>query len=206
MPALLQIDSSPSPRSVSRELTAEFVKKWKEANPQGTVAVRDLVENPPAPVNGAWIGAAYVPRDARTAEQNAALSVSDELVDELLSADEIVIGVAMHNFSIPSSLKLWIDQIVRVGRTFNAGPEGYAGLVTGKKATIVVASGADYSEGSPFAAYNHADPYLTAVFGFLGITDLKVIKAGSTRALFSPETDRATFLKPVIEKMHATFA
>jgi FMN-dependent NADH-azoreductase len=77
MPTLLQIDSSPSPRSVSRELTAEYVKKWKEANPQGTVVVRDLVQNPPAPVNSAWIGAAFIPADARTAEQNAALSVSE---------------------------------------------------------------------------------------------------------------------------------
>ena len=206
MPTLLQIESSPSPYSVSRELTAEYVKKWKEANPQGTVVVRDLVQNPPAPVNAAWIGAAYVPKDARTAEQNAALSASDELIDELFSADEILIGVAMHNFSIPSTLKLWIDQVVRVGRTFNAGPEGYAGLVTGKKATIVQASGADFSEGSPFASYNHADPYLGAVLGFLGVTDVKVIRAGGTRVLFSPDTDRAAFLKPVIEKLDAVFA
>jgi len=206
MPTLLQIDSSPSPYSVSRELTAKFVKKWKEANPQGTVVVRDLVQNPPIPVNSAWIGAAYVPKDARTAEQNAALAQSDALIDELFNADEIVIGVAMHNFSISSYLKLWIDQIVRVGRTFSVGPNGYAGLVSGKKVTILAASGADYSEGTPFAPYNHADPYVAAVFGFLGVTDLKVIRAGGTSALAKPETDRTAFLKPVIEKVDAVFA
>jgi FMN-dependent NADH-azoreductase len=206
MPTLLQIDSSPSPRSVSRELTAEYVKKWKEANPQGTVVVRDLVQNPPAPVNSAWIGAAFIPANARTAEQNAALSLSEELIDELLSADEIVIGVAMHNFSIPSSLKLWIDQVVRVGRTFSREQNGYVGFVTGKKATILQASGGDFSESSPLSAYNHADTYLAAVFGFLGVTDLKVIKASGTAALFDPQTDRVAFLKPVIEKVDAVFA
>ena len=206
MPTLLQIDSSPNPHSVSRELTAEFVKKWKEANPQGTVVVRDLVQNPPVLVNGAWIGAAYTPRDARTAEQNAALSLSDELIDELLSVDEIVIGVAMHNFSVPSSLKLWIDQVVRVGRTFARETNGYVGLVSGKKVTILQASGADFSEGSPLSGYNHADTYLATVLGFLGITDLKVIKAGGTAVLFDPQTDRAAFLKPVIEKLDAVFA
>jgi FMN-dependent NADH-azoreductase len=206
MPTLLQIDSSPSPFSVSRELTAEFVKRWKEANPEGRVVVRDLVQNPPAPVNSAWIGAAYVPKDTRTAEQNAALAQSDTLVDELLNADEVVIGVAMHNFSISSYLKLWIDQVVRVGRTFRIGPEGYVGLVSGKKVTIVAASGADYSEGSPFAAYNHADPYVAAVLGFLGVKDVKVIQAGGTAQLRSPDVDRATFLKPVIEKLDAVFA
>jgi FMN-dependent NADH-azoreductase len=205
MPTLLQIDSSPNPRSVSRELTAEFVKKWKEANPQGTVVVRDLAENPPAPINGAWIGAAYTPKDARTLEQNAALSQSEELIAELFSADEIVIGVAMHNFSIPSVLKLWIDQVVRAGRTFSAGPNGYKGLVTGKKATILAASGGDYSEGKPFSAFNHADPYLATVFGFLGIP-VKVVQAGGTSALFNPETDRAAFLKPTIEEVRALAA
>jgi FMN-dependent NADH-azoreductase len=206
MPTLLQIDSSPNPHSVSRELTAEFAKKWKEANPEGTVVMRDLVQNPPAPVNSTWIGAAFTPKEARTPEQNAALSLSDELIDELFSADEIVLGVAMHNFSIPSTLKLWIDQVSRVGRIFATGPNGYVGLVTGRKATIVVASGADFSEDSPYSAYNHADPYLTAVFGFLGITDVQVIKAGGTSVLFNPATDRVAFLKPVIEKVNAVFA
>jgi FMN-dependent NADH-azoreductase len=206
MPTLLRIDSSPSPHSVSRELTTEFVRKWKEANPQGTVVVRDLVQNPPAPVNAGWIGAAYVPADTRTAEQNAALSQSDALVDELFAADEIVIGVAMHNFSISSYLKLWIDQVVRFGLTFSVGPDGYKGLVTGKKGAILVASGAVYSEGSPRSAYNHADPYLATVLGFLGITDVKVIQAGGTRVLFSPDTDRAAFLKPTLEEVRALVA
>ena len=205
MPTLLQIDSSPNPHSVSRELTAEFVKKWKEANPEGTVVVRDLAENPPAPINGAWIGAAYTPQDARTAEQNAALGLSEELIEELFNADEIVIGVAMHNFSIPSVLKLWIDQIARAGRTFRTGPSGYVGLVTGKKATILAASGGNYAEGTPFSAYNHADPYLASVLGFLGIA-VKVVQAGGTSALFSPDADRAAFLKPAIEEVRALVA
>ena len=206
MPTLLRIDSSPNPHSIGRELTAEFVKKWKEANPQGTVVTRDLVQNPPPPVNAAWIGAVYVPVDARTAEQNAALAQSDVLTDELLNADEIVIGVAMHNFSVSSYLKLWIDQIVRSGRTFSAGPDGYAGLVKGKKVTILVTSGADYSQGTAFASFNHADPYVATVLGFLGITDLKVIQTGGTSALARPGADRAAFLKTAIDRVDAVFA
>src|ERR1700761_2737568 len=152
MPKLLQLDASPLETSVSRELTREFVASWKAANPHGTVLYRDLARFTPAPINQAWIHAAYTPADSRTAEQNALLASSDELIRELHSADEIVIGVPMHNFSIPASLKLWIDQIVRAGRTFSYGADGVKGLLQVRKATLLVSSGGFYSPGSPFAA------------------------------------------------------
>ena len=100
---------------------------------------------------------------------------SEELIQELESADEIVIGVPMHNFSIPSSLKLWIDQIARAGRTFTYGANGPKGLLQNKKATLLVASGGVYSPESPAAALNFVDPYLKAVLGFLGITDVRIL-------------------------------
>src|SRR5271167_1163626 len=134
MPTLLHLDTSPLPTSVTRELGREFEKTWKTAHPDGEVIYRDLAVSAPVPLNGAWVGAAYTPEAARTEEQKAALRLSDELIAELERADEYVIGVAMHNFSIPSVLKLWIDQIVRRGRTFSYGAEGPKGLLSGKKA------------------------------------------------------------------------
>src|ERR1700694_2412978 len=118
MPPLLHLDSSPLEGSISRELTREFVKPWQTPHPDGTVIYRDLAAKPPKPVDTAWIYSSFTPEASRTPEQKAALATSDELIAELERADQYVIGVAMHNFSIPSVLKLWVDQIVRSGRTF----------------------------------------------------------------------------------------
>ena len=206
MPTLLQIDSSPTgDRSVSRALTAEFVKNWQAANAGGTVVTRDLTTTPLEPVTGLWIGSAYTPEDKRSAEQNEALALSDTLVEELLSADEYVFGVPMYNFGVPGAFKLWIDQIARVGLTFAYVDGKPQGLVQGKKATFFVASGGDYSAGSPFASYNFVDPYLRAVFGFLGVTDQTFQDAGGTMAL-NYGADRAEFLAPQIQAIQAKFA
>src|SRR3954471_7049388 len=137
---LLKINSSPLQTSISRELTAEFAKVWQLKNPGATVVSRNLSDAPPQPIDQAWIGAAYTPEEARTQEQKATLAASDALIAELEQADEIVIGVAMHNFSIPSVLKLWIDQIARVGKTFSYGANGAQGLLKNKKVTILVSS------------------------------------------------------------------
>src|SRR5438445_1646306 len=167
MPTLLKIDSSPmGERSVSRKLTAEFAKTWVETHPGGAVISRDLTTLNIPVVNGDWVAAAYTPEDARTAEQKKALAVSDLLIAELKEADEYVIGVPMHNFSIPSTLKLWIDQVARVGKTFSYGSGTPKGLLSGKKATLLMASGGVYEHGTALAALNFATPYLRAVLGF----------------------------------------
>src|SRR6202034_4411321 len=120
MSTLLHIDSSPLyGRSVSRELTAAFVSQWKAAHPEGRVVDRDLNATTIPPITAEWIGAVYTPEEARTPQQKELLSLSDSLVAELERADEYVIGVPMHNFGVPSALKLWIDQIARVGKTFS---------------------------------------------------------------------------------------
>lgn len=100
MPKLLHLDSNPLESSISRELTREFVKTWKNAHPDGTVVYRDLAANAPEPVDMTWIYSSFTPEASRTPEQKAALAVSDRLIGELEDADEYVIGVAMHNFSI----------------------------------------------------------------------------------------------------------
>ena len=120
MPTLLHINSSPLyGRSVSRQLSDAFVAQWKSSHPDGIVIDRDLNATPIPPVNAEWVGAAYTPEAARTPQQKEQLALSDTLLTELEQADEYVFGVPMHNFGVPSVLKLWIDQIARVGRTFS---------------------------------------------------------------------------------------
>jgi FMN-dependent NADH-azoreductase len=206
MPTLLHLDSSPLESSISRELTREFVKTWKEAHSGGTVTYRDLAVHAPKPVDGAWIGAAYTPENARTEEQKATLALSDELIAELEAADEYVFGVAMHNFSIPATLKLWIDQVARKDRTFSYGEMGPQGLLKGKKATILAASGGAYEAGTPGGAFNFADPYLKTVLGFLGVTDVTVVTASGAAQLMMGAVDRDTFLKPTLERVRSLAA
>ena len=203
MPTLLQLDSSPLASSVSRELTREFVTNWKKAHPGGRVIVRDLAANPAQPVDQAWIYGAHTAADALQPEQKALLAYSEECIAELEQADEYVIGVAMHNFSIPSVLKLWIDQVVRGGRTFAYGPNGPKGLLSGKKATILAATGGVYQAGTPYAALNFIDPYLSTILGFIGITDLTFVTAGGTAQLMSGTVDRGQFLQPHLDQVRS---
>lgn len=206
MATLLHIDSSPLDSSISRELTREFVKEWKLKNPGGKVINRNLSANPPRPIDQTWVGASYTPEGARTEEQKAVLAPSDVLIDELEKADDIVIGVAMHNFGVPAVLKLWIDQIARSGKTFRYGANGPEGLLKGKRATILVASGGVYEAGSPTASMNFVDPYLRAVLSFLGIADVRVVTAAGAAQIMMGAIDRETFLKPTLEQVRALAA
>lgn len=206
MPTLLQIHSSPLPTSVSRELTAEFARAWSAAHPGGHVITRDLNAAPPPPIDAEWIGSAYTAPSDRTAAQDQAIALSEELIGELERAGEVVIGVPMHNFGVPAVLKLWVDQVARRGRTFEYGAGGPRGLLGGKKVTVIVATGGVYSAGSPVASWNHAEPYLRTVFHFLGITDIEFIAAEGTSKLASPTVDRSVFLRPAIEQVRAAAA
>jgi FMN-dependent NADH-azoreductase len=204
MTTLLQIDSSPmGERSISRRLTEKFADSWRKVHLGGKVIVRDLCTLDLPVVNGSWIGAVYTPAEARTAEQTKALALSDSLIADLQEADEYVLGVPMHNFSVPSSLKLWIDQISRVGKTFTYSAAGPQGLLTGKKATLLLASGGVYETGSPMASFDFVAPYLRAMFGVLGVTDVAIIAAEGTAQLNTGKVDPKTFLAPYLEKVHS---
>jgi FMN-dependent NADH-azoreductase len=206
MPTVLDIDSSPlAEASISRQLTAEYVRNWRLANPDGKVITRDLASTPIPPISAAWVGAAYAPDDARTADQRSLLTLSDTLIAELQEADEYVLGVPMHNFSVPSTLKLWIDQIARVNKTFSYATGSPVGLLTGKKATIVITSGGKYDAGTAMASFNFVEPYLRTVFGFLGITDTTFVTAGGASALNYGKIDRKTFLQPHVDSIRAHF-
>lgn len=206
MPTLLEINTSPLATSITRELTAEYVRTWKANHTDGEILSRDLAANPSKPLDGAWVGAAYTPEAARTTEQKARLAESDQLIAELEQANEYVIGVSMHNFSIPSVLKLWIDQVARNGKTFSYGAGGPKGLLQGKKATVLIASGGFYEPGTPGGAMNFVEPYLRSVLSFLGVMDVTFVTASGVSQVNSGKTDRASFLKPTIERVRALAA
>jgi FMN-dependent NADH-azoreductase len=204
MSTLLKLDSSPmGNHSISRKLTTKFAEIWLQTHPEGTVIERDLTTLDLPVVDASWVGAAFTPEASRTAAQTKALAASDSLINDLQQADEYVFGVPMHNFSIPSTLKLWIDQIVRAGKTFSYGATGPKGLLTGKKATLLLASGGEYGKGSAMASFDFVTPYLQTVLRFIGITDVTIIAASGTAQLMSGKTDPQTFLAPSLEKVHA---
>jgi FMN-dependent NADH-azoreductase len=178
---LLHIDASPrGERSHSRRMTREFVEQWKHSHPNDTVTYRDLGHNPVPYVDEPWIAAAFSPPEQHTLELREAIRLSDQLVDEFLAADIYVIGVPMYNFSVPGVFKSYIDQIVRIGRTVAYEPnevaDVYKPLVLGKKMFIIEARGdSGFEPGGRYEKMNHHDPYLTTVFGFMGITDITFI-------------------------------
>ena len=203
MSTLLHIDSSPLyGRSVSRQLTGAFVNEWKSSHLDGTIIDRDLNATALSPITAEWVGAAYTPAEARTPQQKELLAVSDLLLAELEQADEYVIGVPMHNFGVPSVLKLWIDQIVRVGRTFSYADGAPKGLIVGKSATFIIATGGINDAPTRTASFNFVEPYLRSVFGFLGVTDATFLTAGGTSAL-NQGHDRGAFLAPHLEAVQA---
>jgi FMN-dependent NADH-azoreductase len=150
------------------------------------------------PINAEWVAAVYTPEQGRTPQQKELLSLSDSLLAELEQADEYVIGVPMHNFGVPSVLKLWIDQIARVGRTFSYGDGGPKGLIIDKKATFIIATGGIYDAQTQMASFNFVEPYLRSVFGFLGVTDATFLTAGGT-AVLNRGHDRNAFLAPHVQ-------
>jgi FMN-dependent NADH-azoreductase len=206
MKTLLHIDCSPlGDASISRNLSSEFVKCWTEANPRGTVIRRDLNAGHIPAIDGAWVAAVFTPEEVRTPAQREIVSTSDRLIEELNVADEYVFGLPMHNFGVPAVLKLWLDQIIRVGKTFgvlNGAPEG---LLENKQAQFLITAGGTYDPGTPMGSFNFVEPYLRAVFGFVGVTDTKFLTAGGTAALRYGNIDRDSFLKPYFNQIEGWF-
>lgn len=175
---ILLVDSSPrGDRSISRRLTQSFVDSWKQVNPNIAVTYRDLGHRPVPFVDEAWIAAAFTPPEEMSPVQETALAISNTLIDELLATDFWLFGIPMYNYSVPANFKAYIDQIVRVRRTFIVNDQGgYEGLVHGKKAVVITARGGVFSEGS-FAEADFQAPFLKEVFALIGVTDLSFIHA-----------------------------
>lgn len=175
MSSILHLDASPrGERSVSRQLSHEFIDRWRKIHPTTSIIYRDLGHKPPPHVTEAWVVGAFTPPENHPEDAQAAMRLSDALIDEFLSANRYVFGVPMHNFSVPSTFKTYVDQIVRVGRTFTAD---WQGLATGKKLLVITACGGNYAAGSPTQAFDLQEPWIRTIFGFIGIRDITFVHA-----------------------------
>jgi FMN-dependent NADH-azoreductase len=174
--SILLVTSSPrGAASHSTRIATELAEKLHAADPSATLVVRDLVTNPLPHIEPDYATGIYTPAEARTARQAEVVGVSDAVLDELFAADTVILATGFINFNISSTLKSWVDHIARSGRSFSYGENGPKGLVTGKKVYIVLASGGIYSEGAA-VQMDHAVPYLKSVLGFMGMTDVEVIR------------------------------
>jgi FMN-dependent NADH-azoreductase len=192
MTKLLIVETSPrGDQSVSRQMTQRFLRAWRTTNPGGDVAHRDLVDSGLSFVTGPWLQAYFTPPADQSQAMKDELRLSDELVAELLVADHLVISTPVYNYNIPASLKAWVDHIVRKGVTF--GFDG-RGLVKGKKATVLLASGGVYTEGSPIQDRDIATQYLRLILGVIGIEDVTVVAGGGAKAVDLHEQTMDGFL------------
>ena len=173
---ILHIISSPrSTNSLSIKLGDAIIEKLLAANPGSSVTTHNLATTPFPHLEEAHLNSFFTPAEQRTPELVAAVRHSDEAIAELLAADAIVIGAPLYNFGIPSTLKAWIDHIARAGITFSYASGTPEGLVKGKKVYVAMASGAVYS-AAPWNSYDFVAPYLQTILGFLGMTDVTVVR------------------------------
>jgi FMN-dependent NADH-azoreductase len=201
MTKLLVVQTSPrGDASVSRHLTSRFLKEWQHTHPGGVITERDLATTQLPFVSGPWLQAYFTPPDQQSDEMKQALALSDELVSELLDADHIVIATPVYNYNVPAALKAWVDHIVRKGLTL--GLDG-RGLIKGKKATVLLASGGVYTEGSPIRDRDIVPQYLRLILNVIGIDDVAVVAGGGAKAVDLGEIGMEAFvekLQPDIEQ------
>ena len=190
MATLLRVDSSPmGEASISRALAAEFARMWLDANPGGRIVGRDLAATAIPTVSAAWVAAHYTPAESRTREQHELLRFTQELAQELLDADEYVMGVPTHNWGAPANFKLWVDHFT--------SPFGLK--LEGKRATFIITAGRWYGAGSGNEAKKHVEPWLRTLFGGFGTTDMHFVFVDATTRVSNGTIERADFLAPYAE-------
>lgn len=173
---LLEIQSSVRQEgSISRKLSQEFIQTW--GRPKTQYRKRDVGVNPPAHPTELWTKANYMPLETRSPEMIAVLADSEKLIEELLWADRLLLGVPMYNFNVPSTLKAYLDNVVRINRTFTFDPTTYTfqGLATDKKALIITPSAGNFVVGAELDRMNFCDTYLRSILGFIGIDDVTIV-------------------------------
>lgn len=191
MKNLLIINASPRvERSVTRNMTKLFVDKWIEANPDHTICHREVGQEPIPHVSELWISAAFKPVDLRTEAEINVLKISDKYIAEIKAADVIVLGTPMFNWSIPSVLKAYLDQVIRANETVKMRPDDpqnpYRGLLKDKKVYLLFSRGnAGYEQGEYYAHMNFQTEYLKTVFKIMGLTDIREIALNGSA--FDPE-------------------
>jgi FMN-dependent NADH-azoreductase len=183
MRQILHIDASYSGKnSVSRVLSQEFITAWQKFHPEDKILYRDLGHFPVSYINAAWIAAIYSPPETHTPEMIAALEPSNAILEQFLSVDRYVFGVPMYGFTIPATLKAYLEHLIRVGCTYEVDETGIRGLVHNKKALFITSRGGNYLPGSPFGE-DHQEPYLRTIFGSFGIHDMQFVNADNLMVL-----------------------
>jgi len=176
MKKILHIISSPrGDASMSIKLGNAIIEKIKAEYPESTVKESNLVKTHFPHLEEAHLASFFTPTESRTPEDIEAVKHSDDAISDIREADIIVIGAPLYNFSIHSTLKAWLDHVVRAGVTFKYDENGPEGLIKGKKVYLALASGGIYSEG-PMKPFDFAEPYLRHMLGFIGLTDISVFR------------------------------
>jgi len=174
MAKVLVIESSARQQgSVSRQLTEQFLTHWQAVHPADRITVRDLAVEPVPHLDANLLGGWMTPAEQQSKAEKAALALSNTLTDEVLAADVLVLAAPMYNFTIPSTLKAWLDHVLRAGVTFQYTENGPQGLLSGKRAFVLTARGGIYAGGS----MDHQEPYLRQALAFIGIHDVSFIHA-----------------------------
>ncbi len=177
MQRILIIESSPrEAESASRRLTAKLRTRLRVLYPNAEITERDLAKDPLPHLDYRTVKAIFTRDQTEAESMQEALRLSDQATEEVLSADLLVIASPLWNFGLPSSLKAWVDHIVRPGKTFRYTADGAEGLARGKKAILVLASGGVFTQG-PWKAWDTEEPYLRLILGFIGVTDVQIVRA-----------------------------
>jgi FMN-dependent NADH-azoreductase len=175
---LLHVDSGIlGTSSVSRRLSAAAVAQWSKQYPDTNTVYRDLVSDPIDHLTGDLLTAQRSDARERPTAMRHALATSERVLGEFLGADVVIVGAPMYNFGIPSQLKAWIDRLAVAGKTFRYTEKGPVGLAGGKVVIVASSRGGFYGSDSPLNAIDHQEKYLSAVFGFFGITDIRFLRA-----------------------------
>ena len=199
MKKLLRIDcSSRINGSHSRDLADYFEKNWIIANPDGIVIRRDLAKEQLPHIQNKTIEGFYTPKEYSTPETKEATALSDKLIAELKSVDEILIDSPLYNLNVPSNLKAYLDQIVRIGHTFNINESGYYGLLENKIAYIIMAKGSVY-KGTPMEKYDFQEPYLRVILGHMGIKTQKIFSLEGANESKLREYNKLALQKCIVE-------
>ncbi len=178
---ILSIQSSPNPFSVTKALSRNIIDKIKSKYPNVEIQEKDISKNEIPHLSGLAIHSAYTKENERTKEMNDSLEIGNKLIREIIEADIIIIGAPMWNLSIPSVLKAYIDQIVRVGVTFKYGENGPEGLISGNKKLIIVSSRGGVYSSEPYKAWDHQETLIQNIFYFLGIKNIEIVTSEGLR-------------------------
>lgn len=174
---ILHIDSAiTGNNSITRELTADILASLQQTHPEAKVDYLDLAVNAPSHLSAQSLGF-RTGQEAATEIERKENAISEALVTQFLAADVIIVGAPFYNFTIPTQLKAWLDRIAQAGRTFKYTATGPVGLAGDKKVIIASARGGAYSSSAAGQAMEHQESYLKVIFGFMGVTDVSIVRA-----------------------------